>query len=82
MVARALPGIVAAFIQESQDNERDMWVEEFSRHDLNPAELDAELRKLHPVERIYLLDCIVARRYWGGSEAKVPIRLSEKAELG
>jgi hypothetical protein len=66
-VARALPGIVGAFIQESQDNDRDSWADEFQR-DLNPADLHAELKKMHPVDRIYLLDCIVARRYWGESK--------------
>jgi hypothetical protein len=81
MMARALPAIVGAYIQECYDNDRDRWVDEYQRRDLNPGDLDAELKKLHPVERIYLLDCIVARRYWGESEAEVPLRLPERAEL-
>lgn len=58
-VARALPAIVGGFIEESGNGP---WKDARDR-DLDTADLHKKLQAMHPVERIYLLDCVVARRY-------------------
>ena len=66
-VARLLPQLVGSFIQESQDNDFYRWKEEHTGKDLDPADLFNKAEALSHLERIYLLDCIVARRDpdWG-----------------
>jgi len=63
-VTRLLPTLVGSFIQESQQNERDGWIEEFTGKNLDPTDLLKKVEAMTPMERIYLLDCIVARRGW------------------
>jgi hypothetical protein len=65
-VARLLPTLVGSFIRESQDNDggRYGWMEELSGRDLDPADLYKTVEAMSPLERIYLLDCVVARRDW------------------
>lgn len=59
-VARALDAIVEGFTREKDYDSRD-WKDENGKV-LDLKELIAALGKLSPVERIYLLDRIVARR--------------------
>jgi hypothetical protein len=61
-VTRLLPTLVGSFIQESQENDKDRWKEELTGEYLDPTELFKKVEALSPLERIYLLDCIVARR--------------------
>jgi hypothetical protein len=60
-VARSLPAIVGGYIEDGGSTES---MDEFTRIGLDVSSLYKELVALHPVERIYLLDCIVARREW------------------
>lgn len=62
-VARALPAIVGSYIQENDDY-RGAWKDEFSGQALDTTDLYKKLEAMHSVERMYLLDCIVARRDW------------------
>lgn len=57
-VARALPGIVGGYIHENTDRR---WFDD-GGNELDTAELHRRLLALQPVQRIHLLDCIVARR--------------------
>ena len=59
-VARALPAIVGGYIQENADRR---WVNE-GGNELDTTELHRQLQALHSVQRIHLLNCIVARRDW------------------
>ncbi len=52
-VARALPAIVRGYIQENEDSQTE-----------EAGDFCKKLDALHPIERIYLLDCTVARREW------------------
>ncbi len=61
-VNRLLPKLVGGFIQESQDNDRDSWREELTGEYLDFSEIHKKVEAMTPLERIYLLDCIVARR--------------------
>jgi len=63
-VTRLLPTLVGGFIQESQDNDNYGWKEELTGKDLDPTDLLKKVEAMTPLERIYLLDCIVARRGW------------------
>ena len=67
-VARALPAIVGGFIEEKGNGP---WTDAHSR-DLDTAELHKQLQAMHPVERIYLLDCVVARRHRSRQREKRP----------
>lgn len=58
-VARALPAIVGSYIQEN-----DLRADGYVSSDVDPNDLHRKLETMHPIERIYLLDCIVARREW------------------
>jgi hypothetical protein len=60
-VARALPAIVGSYIQENQDVE---WAGRHSNPPLETAELHRRLGSMNALERIHLLDCIVAQRDW------------------
>lgn len=62
-VARALPAIVGSYIQE-KDNHQSGWKDECTGRDLDTGDLYKKLEAMHPIERIYLLDCIVDRRDW------------------
>jgi hypothetical protein len=63
-VARLLPDLIGSFIQEAQDNDDDGWREELTGNRLDPTELFNKVKAMPQLERIYLLDCIVARREW------------------
>lgn len=68
LAARSLPEIVAGFFGEvlSAKNSSRSWQSEFGSqydHDLNPTELVKKLEELNTVERIGILDCIVAERH-------------------
>jgi hypothetical protein len=67
-VARALPAIVGSFIQE---NGNEGWTDARNR-DLDTADLHKKLQAMHPVERIHLLDCVVARRHQSRSAERGP----------
>jgi hypothetical protein len=60
-VARLLPTLVESYIQENDDGG---WKDEISGRELDIGDLDKKLEAMNPLERIYLLDCIVARREW------------------
>ncbi len=62
--ARALPAIVSGFLRE---NPNLTWKDEVSRRDLDGSELIEKLEQLHPVDRIGVLDCVVAERLRGSS---------------
>ena len=67
-VARALPAIVGGYIQEN-DEYRGAWKEELSGRALDTTDLYKKLETMNAAERMYLLDCIVARREWGPIQA-------------
>ena len=70
-VARALPAIVGGYIQENADRR---WLDD-AGNELDTAELHRQLQALQPVQRIHLLDCIVARRDWpAGSLPQMDLR--------
>jgi len=60
-VVRALPSIVGSYIRE---NDRRAWKEQRTGRELDYSGLYKKLEALHPAERVYLLDCVVARREW------------------
>lgn len=69
-VARALPAIVQGFIRE---NPNVTWRNEaLNRLELAPGELVEQLNRLTPIERIGVLDCIVASRPRPPTEYAVP----------
>ena len=63
-VARLLPTLVGSYIQESQDNDNDRWKDENTGRALDASDLYKKLEAMSTLERIYLLDCTVARRDW------------------
>jgi hypothetical protein len=68
LAARSLPEIVAGFFGEvlSEKTSSRSWQSEFGGrydHELNPAELVKKLEELNTMERIGILDCIVAERH-------------------
>jgi hypothetical protein len=59
LAVRSLPAIVAGFLGE----EGRRWEHEHGdRHELRPSKLVEELEALGPLERISVLDCVVAAR--------------------
>jgi hypothetical protein len=68
LAARSLPEIVAGFFGEvlSERGSSRSWQTEFGGrydHDLSPTEVVKRLEELNTVERIGILDCIVAERH-------------------
>jgi len=67
LAARSLPQIVAGFFSEvlSEQSSGRSWRCELGRneHELDPAELVKKLEELNTVERIGILDCVVAERH-------------------
>jgi hypothetical protein len=59
LAVRSLPAIVAGFLSEDS---RGWEYEHGDRHELRPAELVEKLKALDPLERIGILDCVVAAR--------------------
>jgi hypothetical protein len=66
LAARSLPQIVAGFFSEvlSEKSSGRTWRTEFGREEreLEPEELISKLKELNPMERIGILDCVVAER--------------------
>lgn len=60
-VVRLLPTLVGSYIQES-GGDNYSWKDEGTGQDLDPGALFKTLESMNPLERIYLLDCIVAAR--------------------
>ena len=65
LVARSLPQIVAGFFCEvlGEHSISRPWRSELHDHELIPSELVKKLEPLNTVERIAILDCIVAERH-------------------
>lgn len=65
LVARSLPELVAGFFSEvlGEQSRGRSWRCEFHEHELNPEELVKKLETLSTMERIGILDCIVAERH-------------------
>ena len=61
LAARSLPAIVAGFL--SEENNRSWHYEGGDQHELLPGELSEKLKALNPLERIGILDCVVAERH-------------------
>jgi hypothetical protein len=59
LAVRSLPAIVAGFLSEES---RRWEYEHGDRHELRPADLVAKLEALSPLERIGILDCVVAAK--------------------
>ena len=76
LAARSLPQIVAGFLSEvlSEQSSGRSWRCELGPHDhqLSPEELMTKLEALNTVERIGILDCIVAERHRKAATA-IPI---------
>jgi hypothetical protein len=67
LVARSLPALVAGFLSEQNNR---IWRHEGGDHpELDPKKLFEELTDLNAVERIGILDCVVAGRYQKPREA-------------
>ncbi|HEV8582144.1 MAG TPA: hypothetical protein VGX68_24000 [Thermoanaerobaculia bacterium] len=58
-VIRALPQIVGSYIRENYSSG---WKDERTGRELDYSGLHKKLEAMHPAERMYLLDCVVARR--------------------
>lgn len=73
LAARSLPQIVAGFLGEVLSEQRSgrSWPCELvgHEHELNPAELVKRLEGLNTVERIGILDCVVAERHRCAAQA-------------
>jgi hypothetical protein len=63
-VARLLPTLVGSYIQENDKNDNYGWKDESNGRALDTSDLYKKLEAMNPAERMYLLDCIVARRDW------------------
>jgi hypothetical protein len=68
-VVRLLPTLVGGYIEEAEKNGRDDWREQFTGKDLDLTDLYKKIEEMPPVERIYLLDCMVSRRGWAEEDA-------------
>jgi hypothetical protein len=75
LAARSLPQIVAGFFSEvlCEHSLGRSWKSELHDHELSPTELVKELEALNTVERIGILDCIVAERHRKAANA-TPIK--------
>jgi hypothetical protein len=71
LAARSLPQIVAGFFSEvsSEQGSGRSWRCGLHEHELNPEELVKKLEALNNVERIGILDCVVAERHRRVAEA-------------
>lgn len=68
VVARSLPALVAGFL--SEQNNRSWRCEGGDQRELDTRELFDKLTALNAVERIGILDCMVARRYQKPTKTK------------
>jgi hypothetical protein len=74
LAARSLPQIVAGFFSEvlSEQSPGRSWPCQFREHELSPEELVKKLAALNTVDRIGILDRIVAERHQAANA--VPIK--------
>jgi hypothetical protein len=67
LVARSLPALVVGFL--SEQNNRSWRHEGGDQHELDEKKLIEDLTALNAMERISILDCVVAERYQKPREA-------------
>src|SRR5271157_3844448 len=67
LVARSLPALVVGFL--SEQNNRSWRYEGGDQHELDEKKLIEDLTALNAVERIGILDCVVAERHQKPREA-------------